>query len=169
MYDRISDFLRNYVVSRVKDTSWPDRHQIVRAQCRPDSARSGNKTLKARSRKHPGLAQRQTRFQTTKEIPERHEHLLRVPSGKRATSLGHKATYTYATVSPHQNSLLLFFPPLPHPHHRVATMGAPHNRPCAISAAQTTRVVGGPAGRPRRAWTSPASLPYLFPSTWRKK
>ena len=98
--------------------------------------------LKARSRKHPGLAKRQNRFHTTKDRRERHEHLLIVSSDKRATRLRHKATYTYATVSPHQKRVLVLFPPLFHPHHRAATVGAPYNRPCAISVAQTTRVDG---------------------------
>jgi len=38
-------------------------------------------------------------------------------------------------------------------------MGDPYNRPCAISTTQTTRVDGGPAGRPRGAPT--ALPPYL--------
>ena len=102
----------------------------------------GFSALKARSRKHPGLAKRQNRFHTTKDRRERHEHLLRVSSDKRATRLRHKATYTYATVSPHQKRVLVLFPPLSHPHHRAATVGAPYNRPCAISVAQTTREDG---------------------------
>jgi len=112
---------------------------------------------KARSRKHPGLEKRQNRFHTTTDRPERHEHLLRVCSDKWATQLRNKATYTYATVSPHQNSLIVCFPPLSHPHHWAATMGAPNNRPCAISAARTTPVDGGPARRPQRASTPPPS------------
>ena len=97
-----------------------------------DPKRRYDYVLKARSRKHPGLAKRQNRFHTTKDRRERHEHLLRVSSDKRATRLRHKATYTYATVSPH----LVLFPPLSHPHHRAATEGTPYNRPCAISATQ---------------------------------
>jgi len=93
----------------------------------------GFSALKARSRKHPGLAKGQNRFHTMNDRRERHEHLLRVSSDKRATRLKHKATYTYATFSPHQKRVLVLFPPLSHPHHRATTAGGPYNRPCAIS------------------------------------
>jgi len=49
LYDQISDVLSDYVVSGVKDTSWRDRHHVVRAQYSDDAARSGRKTLHALS------------------------------------------------------------------------------------------------------------------------
>ena len=65
--------------------------------------------------------------------------------------------------------LFCLFSPLSHPHHRAATTGAPYNRPCAVSATQTTRVDGGPAGRPRGASTPPLPRLHALPRPLRKK
>jgi len=65
--------------------------------------------------------------------------------------------------------LFVFFPPLSHPHHRAATTGAPYNRPCEVSATQTTRVDGGPAGRPRGVLNPPPPCPHALPRPLRQR
>jgi len=49
------------------------------------------------------------------------------------------------------------------PLRRAATTGALYNRPCAVSATQTTRVDGGPAGRPLGALNPPPPCPHALP------
>jgi len=78
-------------------------------------------------------------------------------------------TPTPLTVSPHQNSFFAFFSSLSHPHHRATTTGAPYNRPCAVSATQTTRVDGGPAGRPRGAPIPPPPCFHAPPRPFRQR
>ena len=59
--------------------------------------------------------------------------------GNAAQTQGH---LHLATVSPHQQSLHVFFPPLSHPHHRAATMEAPYNHLYAISIRRADHVRG---------------------------
>ena len=68
-----------------------------------------------------------------------------------------------------KNSLFASFSPLSHPHHRAATTGTPYNRPCAVSATQTTRVDGGAAGRPRGASIPPPPCLYALPRPLRQR
>jgi len=56
--------------------------------------KGGSLSLKARSRKHPGLAKRQNHFHKTEDRPAQHEQLLRVRSDEKATPLRHKVTST---------------------------------------------------------------------------